>query len=116
MYGLGLDGTGRVQTLLEDIRQNYAIILTTRKGEKIGDPEFGCAVWDKLDRPMPQVPSMVADVVRALNRDEPRAVVQSVKPDFGNAGGDSGAGKVTLYIRYRIIATGEEQDGVFELS
>lgn len=106
MYGIDLSASQRMNSLLDDIEQNFRIILTTRKGDKIGDPEFGCAGWSQLDRSMPEIAGIVADVVKALNRDEPRAKVQSVTPDFSLAA----SGQARLSIRYRIIGTGQIVD------
>lgn len=40
--------TGRMQTvsLEEDIQQAIRIILTTRKGERVMRPDFGCDIYD----------------------------------------------------------------------
>ena len=61
-------------------------ILHTRKGEKIGDYEYGCGVWDRLDRPA-QVPLLVSDIVEAIERNEPRAKNVVVSLVSGNASG-----------------------------
>lgn len=102
-YALTLDRQGRAPDLAADLAQSIGVIVTTPKGTKIHDPEFGADLWGALDRPMGQVPSVVAEVVRALRRDEPRVAVESVEPDFTAAA----QGHITLLIRYRIVASGD---------
>lgn len=107
MYALALapdvEGGARLPNLVADIAQSIAVIVGTPKGAKIHDPEFGCDLWDAIDRPLGQVPAAVAAVVRAVRRDEPRVSIDQVATDFSGAG----AGQVTLTIAYRILATGE---------
>jgi len=69
-------------------------ILHTRKGEKIGDYDFGCGVWDRLDRPA-QVPLLVSDIIEAITRNEPRA--ENVKVSLVNG---SAAGVFDFLITY----------------
>ena len=55
-------------------------ILKTRKGEKIHSPEFGCGIWERLDKPISQqMPLMIADIVQALKRHEERITSVSVQ-------------------------------------
>jgi len=109
MYALDLSRApaagARLPDLLADIRQSLAVIVGTPPGAKIHDPEFGCSLWDAVDRPMGAVPAVVAAVVHAVRRDEPRVSVERVEPDFARAA----EGRVDLVLHYRVLATGESQ-------
>ncbi len=86
MYAIKINGNGRCQSLVEDIFQSIKIILLTRKGEKIHDPDFGCGVWDELDRPHTRAPYIVKEVYKALRKYEPRIEVLSVVPKMLDVG------------------------------
>lgn len=103
-YAITLAPYGRATDVTADIAQSIGVILSTPKGAKIHDPEFGCDLWNAVDRPMGQVPAAIAEVVRALRRDEPRVSVSAVEPDFSQAA----AGHLSFLIRYRVLASGEE--------
>jgi uncharacterized protein len=62
------------------IRQSIALILATRKGERVMRPEFGCGIHDLVwASPTPATLAAAADAVRhALLRFEPRITVDRV--------------------------------------
>jgi len=63
----------KIESLEEDIAQSIEIILTTPKGSKIFEPEFGSELYKFIDNVSPAViPRIIAEVWKALQRWEPR--------------------------------------------
>jgi len=63
----------KIESLEEDIAQSIEVILTTPKGSKIFEPEFGSELHKFIDNVSPSViPQIVAEVWKALQRWEPR--------------------------------------------
>ena len=50
MYALRINDSSseieRIDNLIEDIEQSIEVILTTPKGAKIWEPEFGCGLMN----------------------------------------------------------------------
>ena len=89
--------------LLEDINQSIEVILFTRKGEKIFEPEFGCGIWELLDREIEQIPVLIASIYDALNRWEKRIKVDKVNiKSF-----DPALGQVSIEIYYTVRESNE---------
>ena len=66
-------------TVAEEVVQNVRTILATRVGTVPLDRAFGTA-WDMIDQPLPAAMQLArADIFDAVERFEPRAVVQSIK-------------------------------------
>jgi phage baseplate assembly protein W len=64
---------------IDDIAQCVGIILQTPKGSVPHRPDFGCDLWNYLDRPLAQVrPLIVRDALAAIAAFEPRCTVQSL--------------------------------------
>ena len=101
MYAISLDKNDRCESLVEDIFQSIRIILLSRKGEKIHDPDFGCGAWDELDRPHTRAPYIVKEVHKALRKYEPRIKVLSVEPQM------SDIGQLEIKISFEVKDTGE---------
>ena len=89
--------------LLEDINQSIEVILFTRKGEKIFEPEFGCGIWELLDRGIEQIPVLIASIYDALNKWEKRIKIDKVNiKSF-----DPSSGQVSIEINYTVRETNE---------
>ncbi len=69
---------------VNDIVQSMKIILSTRKGERLTNPHFGCAMHDYLFEPINEVTkNMISDAIQnALIEYEPRIIVEDIKLDF----------------------------------
>lgn len=65
--------------LLEDINQSIYVILMTRKGEKIFEPDFGCSVWDLLDNGVENTAKIIATIVSSIKKWEQRILIEDVK-------------------------------------
>jgi phage baseplate assembly protein W len=73
MYALKIDRSSpelrRIENLIEDIEQSIEVILTTPKGAKIFEPEFGSELMSYIDRIAPNVtPRLIAEVWDAIER------------------------------------------------
>lgn len=74
-WSLKLSESGVVQGL-EDIQQCIYIILTTQKGTDPTRPEFGCGVFDYIDKPVNiAVPNMKKEIAKAIAIYEPRVKI-----------------------------------------
>ncbi len=83
MYALKIDPSSseirRINNLIEDIEQSIEVILTTPKGAKIWEPEFGCDLLSYIDRIAPNViPRLIAEVWEAIERWEDRVRLLNV--------------------------------------
>lgn len=95
----------------KDIEQSILIILSTRRGERVMRPEFGCRAHDLLFEPRDAV--MVGKledyVTEALQRWEPRIEVINVQPELDP---DSDGG-VLVTIDYQIKNSHDPRSIVF---
>lgn len=69
---------------VDDIIQSLKIILTTRKGERVTNPYFGCAMHDYLFDPINEITkNMIIDAIRmALIEYEPRIMIENIDVDY----------------------------------
>ena len=78
--------TGSVEMVsdVDDIIQSMKIILTTRKGERITNPYFGCAMHDYLFHSIDDLTkNMIIDAIQmALIEYEPRIIIDNVDVDY----------------------------------
>lgn len=78
-WSLSIDKPGEVVTDLDDINQCIYIILTTVKGTDRMRPEFGCGIFQYLDKPVNTVvPLMAKSAKDSLQIWEPRITVTKV--------------------------------------
>ena len=83
MYALRINASSpeveRIDNLIEDIEQSIEVILTTPKGAKIWEPEFGCDLMNYIDKIAPNViPRLIADIWDAIERWEDRVNLLNV--------------------------------------
>jgi len=83
MYALEIDPSSselkRIDNLIEDIEQSIEVILTTPKGSKIWEPEFGCDLLSYIDKIAPNViPRLIAEIWDAIERWEDRVKLLNV--------------------------------------
>jgi phage baseplate assembly protein W len=92
------------------VRQAILILLTTRPGERVMRPEYGCMLHTLLFAPNDDTTAGLAIhyVRQALDRWEPR--IRIVRLD---AGRNSGAEEVLdIYLEYTVLATNRSQQMV----
>lgn len=77
-WGLDINQLGQVVQGLDDIKQCIYIILNTVKGSDPLRPNFGCGIFEHLDKPTTQsIPDIKKTVAQAILEFEPR--VENVK-------------------------------------
>ncbi len=105
--------TGRMKTsgYEEDIQEAIHIILMTRKGERMMEPEFGCGVWDYVFETMDvsSLSRMEQEIRQALIRWEPRIRDIQVRA-VPAAGSDA---KLNIHIDYIVRSTNNPYNLVY---
>lgn len=100
----GLDAR-RGRTIIGDehLAQSLTDILTTRPGERIMRPEYGCDLLDLVDRPLDGelIARLYARVARAIARWEPRVRLQRVRATIERVG------HVTLDLHWQVVGSRE---------
>ena len=59
------------------IGENIKRILTTRPGERVGEPDFGSHVLDYIFMPQLSIDDLIAEIINSINKQEPRVTVNS---------------------------------------
>jgi phage baseplate assembly protein W len=94
-----------------DVDQAIEIILSTAPGERPMRPEFGCGVhdfvFDTIDAAT--VGRLETEIRRALDRWEPRIVLDEVDFDLS----EMGEGRLLITIGYRLRATNHKRNLVY---
>jgi uncharacterized protein len=94
-----------------DVDQAIEIILSTAPGERPMRPEFGCGVhdfvFDTIDAAT--VGRLETEIRRALDRWEPRIVLDEVDFDLS----EMGEGRLLINIGYRLRATNHKRNLVY---
>lgn len=95
----------------QDIREAVQIILSTAKGERVMQPDFGCGIFDLAFAVLnASIAGMIEEKVRdALILWEPRIVVENV--DVSTDGAEEG--KILISIDYTVRATNNEFNLVY---
>jgi phage baseplate assembly protein W len=97
-------------SLTEDINQQIEMVLLTRKGEKALDPEYGCGIWDYLDKGIIVVPVLIGSIYKDVNRNVSAISVTDVKVSEISEEGSS----LKVRLEYIIKSSGER--GFYERS
>jgi phage baseplate assembly protein W len=94
-----------------DIEQAIELILATSPGERPMRPEFGCGVHDHVfDSIDASTVGLMEEAIReALDRWEPRIVVETVDFDLSQVG----EGRLQIEIGYRVRATNNQRNLVY---
>jgi phage baseplate assembly protein W len=108
----GRSGAIRLSEYDEDIRESIRIILSTAKGERVMQPEFGCGIHDLVFSVIntTTMADIEDSVRRALAIFEPRIDVVQVTVTAANQGVD---GKLEVSIDYVIRGTNNQLNFVF---
>ena len=112
-FPLHVDARGEIALVsgAEDIEQSIRIILSTRPGERVMRPEFGCHAHDLLFEPRDAATQTLLQqyVGQALRRWEPRIEVIGVNV-FMDEGHD---GAVFVEVSYSIKTTHDQRSIVY---
>ena len=113
--GLQVAPTGGVQMSqgAAAVRQAVLLLLTTRPGERVMRPDYGCELHRLVFSPNDDTTAGLAIhyVRRAIARWEPRIEVERI--DAGRDGGDSG--RLVIRLDYRLRSTRELDRIAFSL-
>lgn len=95
----------------DDIRESLAVILTTRIGERIMEPKFGCNLEEVLFKPLDLTLKTYASslIKNAILYYEPRIDVNTI--DISQ--GDDLGGLLLIEIDYTIRATNSRMNMVY---
>jgi len=112
-FPLTTDATGGIALVVREreIEQAIRIILGTARGERPMRPDFGCRIHDHVFGPANAATAgqIAYDVREALERWEPRIVVQEV----GVAFDEIESGKLYVDVRYLIADSNDPRNLVF---
>lgn len=87
---------GAVVEELDDINQCIAVILSTPKGSRAHEPEFGSDLWKYIDYPVSEaIPHVVREAIDALETWEPRIKLVRVAPTINGA-------QITIQIEWKL--------------
>lgn len=105
------DGSARMVSAGEDIAESLRILIETRPGERIMQPDYGCRIHDYLFDPMSAETrtAMQVAIRRAVQFFEPRIELHEVTVAFI----DPGAGRLQVELAYSVIETNERHNLVF---
>lgn len=95
----------------DDIRQSIVIVLSTRKGERVMRPEFGCDIHELVFAPNNNSTVTLAGtyVIDALQKWEPRIEVENVNVAVNSAD----RARLDIEVAYRIVSSNSSQNLVF---
>lgn len=105
-FPVSVDGAGgriRMSSNEENIKDSVRIIIGTRKGERVMEPEFGCRIWDYSFETMnyTTLHAMKSEVESALIRWEPR--ITDIQVDISDE--KAGEGLLLIHVDYVVRST-----------
>ncbi len=107
------ENTGRMKTVSyeEDIKEAIKIILSTKKGERIRNPEFGCGIYEYAFETIDfaTISNMKREVEKALVLWEPR--IEEIEVNIDDS--QSGDGIILIEIAYVVRSTNNPFNMVF---
>jgi len=114
--GLRVAASGSIEMVEEEesVRQSVLLLLATVPGERVMRPEYGCDLYRLVFSPNDDTTAGLAQhyVEQAVRRWEPR--IQILRLDALRPDGD--AGRLDIYLEYRVRATQATERLVFPLS
>ncbi len=112
-FPVNIDANGNMAVSLyeQDIRESVQVILSTARGERVMQPDFGCGIFDLAFAVLnTSIAGMIEENVRkALTLWEPRIIVENVSVSMDMAE----EGKVLISIDYKVRATNNEFNLVY---
>ncbi len=105
------DGRALLVEAEDDIEESLRILMSTRPGERVMHPTYGCRLHDYLFEPMNGTTraAIEAAIARAVLFFEPRVRLASVSVSASNWPG----GKLTVQLDYAIVETNSRHNVVF---
>jgi len=105
------EGTVAMTTDEEDINNSLIILLSTRPGERVMFPTYGCDLQEMLFKPLDLtlITQMKGIIERAILYHEPRINIMSIEIDTT----DEYEGQVLIHIDYEIRNTNTRSNIVF---
>lgn len=91
------------QTEGQHIIENVKRILTTRRGERIGNLAFGSDVQKYLFMPEMSIDDLIGEIVNSIKRCEPRVTVEECTLRSKEQGD-----VVNIDLKLRMVSSGEE--------
>ncbi|WP_446516047.1 GPW/gp25 family protein [Photobacterium damselae] len=105
MYAIKLGGSGRCDSLLDDIHQSMKIIIYTPKGTRIYDPDYGCDALAYIDRPQWEMQKLMIDITNQIAKYEKRVQLQEIYPQQSNIED----GKFSIKATFKLLSDGSTQ-------
>ncbi len=104
----GLSYTHRQE---QDIEEAIWIILSTAKGERVMEPDFGCGIHDQVFAPNePGTRGLIAyEVQNALAKYEPRIAVQNVRVETF----PGRTNQLLIRVDYRVLSNNARRNLVY---
>lgn len=109
-------GETSLDTEYTSINRCIALILTTAKGELLGDPDFGCTLYEQLFNPyVDSLKDVIrTDIVESLNRYETRIEVST--PDIEIEQDSTNKNSYIIHINYTIKNSNEKGSTIVNIS
>lgn len=109
------NGVTDTETEYTSINRCLALILTTAKGELLGDPEYGCILYEQLFNGYTEdVKDTIIDgIVEAIKQYEKRIIVY--KNDVSIDRDENNEHLYHIHISYKVKNTPFEQDTVVDV-
>lgn len=106
-----LSGAVKMLSAEEDIESSLEILLTTKQGERIMHPNFGCNLEELLFNPLDRtLITYISDLIKtAILYYEPRIDVHSISIQADS----SLEGKILITLDYLVRATNSRKNKVF---
>ena len=115
--GLQLSGRGQIETVTErsSVRQAILLLLSTRPGERVMRPQYGCDLHRLVFSPNDDTTAGLAIhyVRQAIELWEPR--IDRVRLDAARSLDDESPGLLEISLEYRLRATLENERLVYGL-
>ena len=100
--------------ILPQIKSNFKNLIMTRIGERLGQPEFGCRIWEYIfEQWNPDTVRGVRDsVIDAVDRWMPFLELLQIDIQSGNDNKAIDNHTINLYVRYRIRQNADLEDDI----
>jgi phage baseplate assembly protein W len=111
----GNSGYFEVSTdILPQVKSNFKNLIMTRLGERVGQPEFGCKIWEYVfEQWEPETVQNARDsIIEAVDRWMPYLELLQVDIQSGNDNLARDRHIINLYVQYRIRENADLQDEI----
>ncbi len=113
--GVTVDPSGRIATVGDDraIHQSLLMLLSTRPGERVMRPRYGCPLHRLVFQPLDATTAGLAIhyVERAVSTWEPRVEILAITAEPGHAS----SAQLDVMLRYKVRATQAVDAIAFEI-